>query len=128
MMLTPAHPIEPRGMSNPALAISVQGLSHRYGERLALDDLTFSVSSEAIFGLLGPNGGGKTTLFRLLGTLLPIQSGTVQLLGFDVFAQPASVRRQIGITFQSPSLDGRLTVRENLRHHGHLYGLSVGKP
>jgi ABC-2 type transport system ATP-binding protein len=104
-------------------AIQAQGLSHRYGDHLALDDLTFEVSSESIFGLLGPNGGGKTTLFRILSTLLPVQTGTVCLLGLDVRGQPDAVRRQIGVTFQSPSLDTRLTVRENLRHHGHLYGL-----
>ncbi len=111
-------------MNANAPAIQVQGLSHRYGDHLALDDLAFEVSPDSIFGLLGPNGGGKTTLFRILSTLLPVQTGTVHLLGFDVRNQPEEVRRQIGVTFQSPSLDTRLTVRENLRHHGHLYGLS----
>lgn len=111
-------------MTGPALAIQAQGLSHRYGDHLALDDVSFTVPSEFLFGLLGPNGGGKTTLFRILSTLLPVQSGSVQLLGLDVRSQPGEVRRQIGVTFQSPSLDTRLTVRENLRHHGHLYGFS----
>lgn len=104
-------------------AIQVEGLSHRYGDHLALNELTFSVTSGSIFGLLGPNGGGKTTLFRILSTLLPIQCGQVHVLGFDVNRQPDVVRRQFGVTFQSPSLDSRLTVRENLHHHGHLYGL-----
>lgn len=111
---------------NPAPAISIERLSHRYGERVALDDVGFDVPAGQIFGLLGPNGGGKTTLFRLLSTLLPIQSGTVQILGLDVVAEPAAVRRRIGVTFQSPSLDRKLTVTENLKHQGHLYGLCGG--
>ncbi len=114
-------------MNLPATAIHVQGLSHRYGDHQAIEGLTFTVSAESIFGLLGPNGGGKTTLFRILSTLLPVQAGSVELLGIDVRRQPAEVRRRIGVTFQSPSLDTRLTVRENLRHHGHLYGFSGGE-
>lgn len=109
-------------MSDPA-AISVEALSYSYGERVALSDVSFQVKPEEIFGLLGPNGSGKTTLFRLLCTLMPIQSGAASLSEADVKMSPAEVRRKIGITFQSPSLDDRLTVRENLKHHGHLYGL-----
>jgi ABC-2 type transport system ATP-binding protein len=111
-------------MSDPPAAISVDRISHNYGERAALWDVSFEVAPEEIFGLLGPNGSGKTTLFRLLCTLLPIQTGTARLAGADVSSSPDDVRRRIGITFQSPSLDDRLTVRENLKHHGHLYGLS----
>ncbi len=111
-------------MNNHTSAIRAEGLSHRYGDHLALDEVSFAVGSETLFGLLGPNGGGKTTLFRILSTLLPVQSGHVDLLGIDVKSRPGEVRRQIGVTFQSPSLDVRLTVWENLRHHGHLYGLS----
>lgn len=105
-------------------AITVEGLSHRYGDRQALDNVSFDVKTAEIFGLLGPNGGGKTTLFRVLSTLLPVQAGNVTLAGLDVGTQAAAVRRQIGVTFQSPSLDRKLTVRENLKHQGHLYGLS----
>jgi ABC-2 type transport system ATP-binding protein len=104
-------------------AVSVRGLSHRYGERLALDGLDFDVRRGEVFGLLGPNGGGKTTLFRILATLLPVVEGTVSLLGRDVTAEQHAVRRRIGVTFQSPSLDPRLTVRENLVHQSRLYGL-----
>ena len=104
-------------------AIRIDQLSHAYGERQALDGVTFEIRRGEIFGVLGPNGGGKTTLFRVLSTLLPIQSGRVTVLGFDVAASSADVRRRIGVTFQAPSLDRRLTVRENLVHQGHLYGL-----
>lgn len=105
-------------------AIVVAGVSHRYGERLALDQVTFQVESGEIFGLLGPNGGGKTTLFKLLGTLLPLQEGRVQMLGADLVQQQDAVRSAIGVTFQSPSLDAKLTVGENLKYQGMLYGLS----
>jgi len=114
-------------MNDTPAAIRVDHLSHNYGERAALQDVSFEVAPQEIFGLLGPNGSGKTTLFRLLCTLLPIQSGSAHLAGADVSSNPDEVRRRIGITFQSPSLDDRLTVWENLKHHGHLYGLS-GKP
>jgi ABC-2 type transport system ATP-binding protein len=105
-------------------AIEVRGLSHCYGERRALDGVDFAVETGAIFGLLGPNGGGKTTLFRILSTLLPIQTGRASVLGFDLAQRPNEVRRRIGVTFQSPSIDPKLTVGENLKHQGHLYGLS----
>lgn len=108
-------------------ALSVQGVSHRYGERQALQQVDFSVAAGRIFGLLGPNGGGKTTLFRLFATLLPVQAGSISVHGLDVAAEPHEVRRQLGVTFQSASLDGKLTVGENLWHQGHLYGLSGAK-
>lgn len=104
-------------------AIDVRSVSHRYGDRAALSEVTFAVAAGEIFGLLGPNGGGKTTLFRLVSTLLPIQSGSMAILGVDVSSHPATVRTRIGVTFQAASLDRKLTVRENLVHQGHLYGL-----
>lgn len=105
-------------------AISAQGISHRYGDRQALDGVTFGVAEGEIYGLLGPNGGGKTTLFHLLSTLMPIQSGVATIGGCDVASRPEQVRSIIGVTFQSPSLDKKLRVIENMRHHGRLYGLS----
>ena len=105
------------------VAIGVEHLSHAYAERQALDDVSFSIHRGEIFGLLGPNGGGKTTLFRVLSTLLPVQSGIVSVLGWNASDGAAAIRRRIGVTFQAPSLDRRLTVRENLVHQGHLYGL-----
>jgi ABC-2 type transport system ATP-binding protein len=113
----------PLSLTKVPTAVEVASVSHRYGDRLALDDVSFAVEQGEIFGLLGPNGGGKTTLFRLLTTLLPVQSGRIAIVGGDVATHPALIRTKLGITFQSPSLDGKLTVRENLRHQGHLYGL-----
>lgn len=107
-------------------ALETSRLVHRYGERTALAGLDLEVFAGEIFALLGPNGGGKTTLFRLLSTLIPIQSGSARVLGYDVATQTADVRRRIGVVFQAPSLDKKLTVAENLHHQGHLYGMSGG--
>ena len=107
--------------------IAITELTHRYGDRVALNNVSLTVQRGEIFGLLGPNGGGKTTLFRILSTLLPPQTGQVRVFDCDVVAQRNAVRRQIGVVFQSPSLDKKLTVLENLRHHGHIFGLR-GEP
>ena len=107
--------------------IEVRNLVHRYGDRQALAGITFEVRPAEIFGLLGPNGSGKTTLFRLLSTLMLPSSGQALVMGHDVAGDPNGVRRRIGIVFQAQSIDIKLTAEENLRHQGHLYGLS-GKP
>jgi ABC-2 type transport system ATP-binding protein len=104
--------------------IEIDGLTHDYGTRVALDSLTFNVHEAEIFGLLGPNGSGKTTLFRILSTLMVPSSGHARVQGFDAASNPNKVRQQIGIVFQARSLDLKLTVFENLKHQGHLYGLS----
>ena len=105
-------------------AIDLQAVSHSYGEKRALCDVTLSVGEQEIFGLLGPNGGGKSTLFGLLSTMLPLQRGDAHVLGFDLRSEDEAIRKRIGVTFQSPSLDVRLTVYENLKHQAILYGLS----
>ncbi|MEI6083260.1 MAG: ATP-binding cassette domain-containing protein [Verrucomicrobiota bacterium] len=104
--------------------VAIENLTHRYGDRVALDKVNFNVQPGEIFGLLGPNGGGKTTLFRILSTLMRPKEGTVRVFGHDVVTQRNEVRRRIGVVFQAPSLDKKLTVLENLRHHGHIFGLS----
>jgi ABC-2 type transport system ATP-binding protein len=106
----------------PSEAIQVEHLCHAYGARVALDDVSFSVACGEIFGLLGPNGGGKTTLFKILSTLMPASGGSASVFG-DALDAPAAVRRHLGVVFQHPSLDDKLTVHENLTCHGHLYGL-----
>jgi len=95
--------------------------------RRALDGVSFEVSRGEIFALLGPNGGGKTTLFKILATALLPTQGTAAIFGFDIRKQPDEVRRRIGVVFQNPSLDKKLTVLENLRYHGQLYGLRGGE-
>jgi ABC-2 type transport system ATP-binding protein len=104
-------------------AVAVDDLRHRYGEREALSGVTLSVARGEIFGLLGPNGGGKTTLFKVVSTLLVAGGGRVTVFGHDLAHEAAHVRQHLGVVFQHPSLDPKLTVSENLRHHGHLYGL-----
>lgn len=103
--------------------VQTESLVFRYGDRVALDGVSLQVRAGEVFGLLGPNGSGKTTLFRILSTLIPPTDGVARLLGLDVVSQREAVRRQIGVVFQSPSLDIQLSAEENLRHHGHLYGL-----
>lgn len=106
-----------------AVPVELQDLRRTYGERVALDGVTMTVRAGELFGLLGPNGGGKTTLFRVLTTTIPPTSGTARVLGRTLPAEAAQVRAEIGVVFQAPSLDKKLTVRENLLHQGHLYGL-----
>src|SRR5437868_4118034 len=103
--------------------VDISHLTHRYDTRAALDDYSLSIRPGEIFGFLGPNGSGKTTLFRILSTLIPVAPGHVKILGADVAIDRDRVRQQIGVVFQSPSLDKQLTAEENLTHQGHLYGL-----
>ncbi len=107
------------------VAIKVENVSHKFGDRVALDNITLQVMAGEMYGLLGPNGGGKTTLFRMLCTMLPPTQGTIHMLGKST--STSAVRAHIGVVFQHPSLDARLTVSENLRHQGHLYGMK-GRP
>lgn len=104
-------------------AISVNALSKRYGRTLALDDVSFEVGKNELFALLGPNGAGKTTLLHVLCTILRPESGSAAIGGFDVVRQPLAARRLLGIVFQEPSLDDRLTVYENLDLHGLVFGV-----
>lgn len=112
---------------NPGPALEVQGVTHRYGSRVALKDVRFEVSEGEIFALLGPNGGGKTTLFRIITTLMRPASGDARVSGHSVRDAPHEVRRKIGVVFQQPGLDPKLTVFENMIHHGRLHGM-LGAP
>ncbi len=112
-------------------AVEVENLVHVYPAqrpskvaRRALNGISFSVQEGEIFGLLGPNGGGKSTTFHILSTYFRPASGRARVFGHDVAAEPEKVRRELGVVFQSPGLDKKLTVQENLIHQGHLYGLS----
>jgi ABC-2 type transport system ATP-binding protein len=104
-------------------AIEISHLAHRYGDHTAVADLSLSVAAGEIFVLLGPNGSGKTTLFRVLSTLIPLQTGEVNILGFNLRFEQDAIRRRLGVVFQAPSVDKKLTVIENVYHHGRLYGV-----
>ena len=105
-------------------AIEFQALSFSYCDRQALKDVSFDVGDGELFSLLGPNGSGKTTLFRLLSTLITPQQGALSVFGKDVIDQAHQVRHDLGVVFQSPGVDGKLSVRENLSVQAVLYGLS----
>ena len=104
--------------------VQIEDLRHLYGQREALAGVTLAVGQGEILGLLGPNGGGKTTMFKILSTLLPATGGTVRIFDHDIRREAHHVRSHLGVVFQHPSLDPKLTAMENLLHHGHLYGLS----
>jgi len=105
-------------------AVELRHLSYAYAiGSPALQDVSLEVGLGEIFGLLGPNGGGKTTLFRILATLINPSSGSAAVLGYDTTRSAPLIRELIGVVFQSQSLDKKLTVSENLIHQGHLYGL-----
>jgi len=101
-------------------AIVVEGLAKRFGDVAALDGIDLRIPAGDIFGLLGPNGAGKTTAVRILATVLPLDAGRAEVLGFDVVRQPDAVRRRVGLAGQFAAVDGNLTGRENLRLVGKL--------
>ena len=106
------------------MIVQVENIAHRYGDRVALAGVSFEVPQGEFYGLLGPNGSGKSTLFRILSTLMAPSSGAARIAGFDIASQSAQVRRQIGVVFQSHSLDKKMTVLENLLAQGQLFGMS----
>jgi len=104
-------------------AIHVEKLTKAFDDLTAVDAISFAVPAGELFGLLGPNGAGKTTTINMLSTLLRPTSGRAEVAGFDIVSHRDSVRRSIGIVFQEPALDGKLTGRENLEFHAMMYGL-----
>jgi len=115
------HPLI--ALKEAGLALDVQNVTHRYQKLAALNELSLQVAAGQIFGVLGPNGSGKSTLFRLVCTLSRIQSGTIRVSGFCTQTQTQQVRSQLGVVFQSPSLDRKLSALENIRCQASLYGL-----
>ena len=107
--------------------IETHQLTKTYNSLKAVDSLDISVESGEIFGLLGPNGAGKTTTISMLCTILKPTSGSATVGGFDIVREANKVRRSIGIVFQDPSIDDRLTGRENLYMHANLYGVHVSE-
>ncbi len=110
-------------MNHRCPAIELGDVRFAYGDHQALDGVSLEVQPGEVFIFLGPNGGGKTTLFRLLSTLVPPQQGSICVLGHELPRQAAALRRRMGVVFQAPSLDKKLTVEENLNYQAALYGL-----
>ena len=106
-----------------ANAIDVEGVHYRYGDRVALAGVDLAVEPRQMFAILGPNGSGKSTLFKLLSTLAPLQEGELRVAGRSVRSEPNAVRSLLGVVFQYPSLDRKLTVRENIECQATLVGL-----
>jgi ABC-2 type transport system ATP-binding protein len=106
-------------------AIVCSGLTRRFGERTAVDDLSFTIPSATVFGFLGPNGAGKTTTIRMLAALIAPTAGSAQVLGYDVVREAREVRARVGVLTETPSLYDRLSPLENLIFFGRLYGLSA---
>ncbi len=104
--------------------IEVAGLSRKFGDFTAVDDVSFEVNEGELFGFLGPNGAGKTTTISMLCTLLKLTSGSARVAGHDVARERDAVRKCIGLIFQDPTLDERLTGFQNLKFHAMLYGVT----
>jgi len=107
-----------------SVAISVQGISKRFGALLAVDNVSFTVAKGEIFGLLGPNGAGKSTLIRMLTTLVPPTGGTAVVAGHDIIHDANAVRERIGVIPQNMTSDPELTCAENIGIHARLYGIT----
>src|SRR5437879_8265956 len=114
----------PQIVTTPA-AIRAEGLTKRYGEVLAVDSLTLEIGTGQFFGLLGPNGSGKTTTIHMLATLIQPNAGSAEVAGFDIGRNAVQAREAIGIVFQESALDRTLTVAENLRFAGLLQNLPL---
>ncbi|WP_068924478.1 ATP-binding cassette domain-containing protein [Planobispora rosea] len=108
-------------MAEPAVA--VRGLTKTYGKIEAVKGIGFEVAPGEVFGFLGPNGAGKTTTISMLCTLAHPTGGSATVAGHDVVRERDEVRRNIGLVFQDPTLDGYLTAEQNLRFHAELYGV-----
>ena len=105
------------------IAVRTENLTKRFKKLIAVDGVSFEVLEGEIFGFLGPNGAGKTTTINMLSTLIAPTSGHAEIMGHDVVRERDAVRNSIGVVFQEPALDSRLTGRENLEFHAHMYGM-----
>ncbi|MGD0954011.1 MAG: ATP-binding cassette domain-containing protein, partial [Methanotrichaceae archaeon] len=104
-------------------AISLRGLTKRFGDLVAVDNVDLEIAKGELFGLLGPNGAGKTTIIKMLTTMLRPTEGEARVWGHNVAKERNEVRSSIGVVFQDPSIDNMLTGRENLDFHGRMYGM-----
>src|SRR5262245_61253800 len=113
----------PQPSPEPTEALLVRGVSHNFGPVKALDNVSLAVPRGGLVVLLGPNGAGKSTLFALITRLYDNVSGEIRILGQDVRRRPAAALQQLGVVFQSRSLDADLTVLQNLAYHAALHGI-----
>jgi len=115
--------VAPESSEESVDALLVRGVSHRFGSIVALDNVTLAVPRGAFVVLLGPNGAGKSTLFALVTRLYDNVSGEIRILGHDVRRHPTAALQQLGVVFQSRSLDSDLSVLQNLTYHAALQGI-----
>ncbi|MCI0705837.1 MAG: ABC transporter ATP-binding protein, partial [Planctomycetia bacterium] len=108
---------------SPQKAVTVQGLVKRFGELVAVNNISFEINRGEVFGFLGPNGSGKTTTIRILCGILPATSGSGTVLGFDVISEPEQIKTRIGYMSQKFSLYDDLSVLENLNFYARVQGL-----
>jgi ABC-2 type transport system ATP-binding protein len=119
-----AKPCELAHTTALAPALDIEHVSHRYGARLALNDVSLTVRRSSFTVLLGLNGAGKSTLFSLITRLFAIRSGRIRILGHDVVNEPAAALSRLGVVFQSRALDADISVRQNLMYHAALHGIA----
>lgn len=113
-------------MAEPG-ALAVAGVSHAYGSKRALDNVSFTVAPSTFAVLLGLNGAGKTTLFSLISHLYDTRHGSIRIFGHDVVRAPGEALRRLGIVFQARTLDLDLTVHQNLSYHASLHGIGAAE-
>ena len=111
------------GQAKGEAAISMHGLTKRFGDMTAVDHIDLEINRGELFGLLGANGAGKSTIIKMLTTMLMPTEGEARVWGHDVTRERNAVRSSIGVVFQDPAVDGMLTGRENLDFHGRMYGM-----
>lgn len=111
------------GIHDPA--ISMQGLTKKFGETIAVNQIDLEIEKGELFGLLGANGAGKTTIIKMLTTMLTPSAGEARVWGYNVAKERSEVRSSIGVVFQDPAIDSMLTGRENLDFHGRMYGMDA---
>jgi ABC-2 type transport system ATP-binding protein len=109
------------------IAVRTEKLTKRFKKLVAVDGVSFDVTEGEVFGFLGPNGAGKTTTINMLSTLISPTGGRAEIMGHDIIRERNAVRRSIGVVFQEPALDSRLTGRENLEFHALMYGMPADK-
>jgi ABC-2 type transport system ATP-binding protein len=112
-----------RGGTAWQCALTIEGVSHSYGARRALDDVSFTVATSSFTALLGLNGAGKSTLFSLVTRLFGVQAGHIGIFGYDVARDPGEALRRMGVVFQPRTLDLDLSVKQNLQYHAALHGI-----